>query len=104
VKQQRLYVDRTKSGPAFHKAFPARHTAPLVPDASNQISLHILLDRSSVEVFASDGVTVITDRIFPTPDALDVSAFATTGRVNIPAFQSWPLSSIWTRPRERTGR
>ena len=98
VKQQRLYVDRTKSGPDFHKAFPARHTAPLAPDANNQISLHILLDRSSVEVFANDGTVAITDRIFPSPNALDVSAYATTGRVNIPAFQSWTLRSTWTTP------
>jgi fructan beta-fructosidase len=100
VKQQRLYVDRTKSGPVFHKDFPARHTASLAPGGDKQVALHILLDRSSVEVFAADGTVVITDRIFPGADALDVSAYALDGRVDIPAFESWKLNSVWAKPNE----
>jgi fructan beta-fructosidase len=100
VKQQRLYVDRTKSGANFHKDFPARHTASLAPGDDKQVMLHVLLDRSSVEVFAGNGTVVITDRIFPGADALDVSAYAVDGRVNIPAFESWKLNSVWAKQNE----
>ena len=63
-----LFVDRTHSGNTgfsnteFHKDFPGVHRARSVSR-----KVRILVDRSSVEVFAGDGETVISDRIFPGP-------------------------------------
>lgn len=57
-----VFVDRTQSGnTSFHPAFSARHVAPSTPAGR----VRVLVDRSSVEVFAGDGEVVISDRVFP---------------------------------------
>lgn len=65
----RLGVDRTRSGRVgFHPAFAARHEAPLrVVDG--RLRLRLLLDTSSLEVFAQDGETASTQLVFPQGDA-----------------------------------
>jgi sucrose-6-phosphate hydrolase SacC (GH32 family) len=62
----RLAVDRTRSGRTeFQTAFPARHEAPLrVTDG--RVTLRLLVDTSSLEIFAQDGETVLTELILPT--------------------------------------
>jgi fructan beta-fructosidase len=61
-----VFVDRTRSRrTAFHKEYAGRHAGP-VTWRNGSISLRILFDRSVIEVFANDGETVVTDRVFPT--------------------------------------
>jgi sucrose-6-phosphate hydrolase SacC (GH32 family) len=62
----RLAIDRSRSGRvAFHPAFAGRHEAPLrVVDG--RCRLRLLLDASSLEVFAQDGETTATSILFPT--------------------------------------
>ena len=70
-----VYVDRTRSGnTGFHPAFAGRHAAP-ARQINGTVSLRILVDRSSVEVFVNDGEAVITDRIFPTSITPTIEAF-----------------------------
>ncbi|GAB3880495.1 glycoside hydrolase family 32 protein [Spirosoma agri] len=59
------YIDRSRSGKVeFEKGFGERHTAPrLSTDAT--ISLTLLADVASVELFADKGLTVMTDIFFP---------------------------------------
>lgn len=59
------YIDRSRAGKtAFEKGFGKRHTAPrLASDAP--ISLVLLADVASVELFADNGLTVMTDIFFP---------------------------------------
>ncbi|MGA0557085.1 glycoside hydrolase family 32 protein [Larkinella sp. VNQ87] len=59
------YIDRSRSGKTdFEKGFGKRHTAPrLTPDAA--LSLTLLADVASVELFADGGLTVMTDIFFP---------------------------------------
>ena len=62
-----LAIDRAHSGlKEFHPAFAgsSRHAAPLrITDG--HLTIRFLLDTSSLEVFAQDGETVLTDLIFP---------------------------------------
>ena len=63
--RSRLILDRTHSGQtAFHRAFPAKHEAP-VRLSGGTFTVRLLLDTSSLEVFAQGGETVLTDLIFP---------------------------------------
>ncbi len=63
--RERLTVDRTRSGKTnFHRAFPARHEAPLRA-TDGRVTLRLLVDTSSLEVFAQNGETVLTELIFP---------------------------------------
>ena len=59
------------------------------------MKLHIFLDRSSVEVFANDGETVLTDRVYPSPGSDGLDVFSDSGDSQIPSLTIWKLSSIW---------
>ncbi|AKD56377.1 glycoside hydrolase family 32 protein [Spirosoma radiotolerans] len=59
------YLDRSRSGKTdFEKGFGKRHTAPRL-SLETKISLTLLVDAASVEVFADNGLTVMTDIFFP---------------------------------------
>lgn len=91
-----LYVDRTKSGDSsFSPAFAGRSSAPLTLDARHGVTLHVLVDASSVEVFSGDGTRVLTEQIFPDSSSTGVSAFATGGTATVDDVQAWHLKSIW---------
>ena len=61
-----VFVDRRRSRrTTFHAEYPGRHAGP-VAWRNGAITLRILFDRSVLEVFANDGETVVTDRVFPT--------------------------------------
>ncbi len=95
VNSGNLYVDRTNSGDVgFSEHFPSRSEAPLDLN-DNTIELHILVDWSSVEVFAADGTKVLTKRIFPHPDSRDIRLFSEGGEANVVALDFWKLASIW---------
>ena len=60
-----FYIDRTKSGRVdFHKEFAAKHIAPRMVD-SLKMNLTLVIDVSSIEFFADDGLTVMTEIVFP---------------------------------------
>ncbi len=59
------------------------------------LELHILLDRSVLEVFAN-GRACITARIYPSrEDSLGVRLFARGGSASLETMDVWPMKSIW---------
>ncbi|MCW5848088.1 MAG: glycoside hydrolase family 32 protein [Anaerolineae bacterium] len=94
TKARTLYVDRAQSGDvAFHPAFAAIHTAGMEP-VDGIVKLHILVDRSSVEVFGNDGLVVFTERIFPSSDSLGLELFLDGEQVNLNALDIWQLEPV----------
>ena len=90
-----LYLDRTKSGNvAFSSAFPNVVTAPLLPD-NGQIKLHIYIDQSSIEVFANDGVRVMSSLIYPDASSKLIQLFSTNGATIVQSLKAYNLKSIW---------
>jgi fructan beta-fructosidase len=89
-----LFVDRRKSraGPA-HKEYRARHAGP-VRWIDGRLSIRLLFDRSVVEVFANDGETVITDRVYPT-SPLDRIEWIGGGSSTGARATMWELASVW---------
>ena len=66
VATYKLSFDRTRSGQvAFHEKFASVESVT-VPPVNGELKLNIFVDNSIVEIFANDGVTVLTDLIFPT--------------------------------------
>lgn len=60
-----FYIDRTKSGKTnFQKNFAAKHVAPRFIK-KNGMNLSLIIDVSSVELFADNGLTVMTEIFFP---------------------------------------
>lgn len=79
-----LYVDRTASGAInFDEKFPGVHRAPLALPDDGKLALHILVDASSVEVFAQGGRVCLTDQIFPGAEDTGLQAFADGGPARI---------------------
>ncbi|PWG79304.1 glycoside hydrolase family 32 protein [Pararcticibacter amylolyticus] len=90
-----LSVDRSKSGDvSFSPSFPGFYSAP-VKLKSGLLKLHILIDQSSIEVFANDGEANLTCQLFPGSDATEISWRAPTGKVKIQKLTIWPLNGIW---------
>jgi fructan beta-fructosidase len=92
--KKELFVDRTKSGRKFHDAFPARHAVAMGSDG-NRVALHILVDRSSVEVFGAGGTVCITDNIFPDAKSTGVEVYAKDGRAKLVLLTAIKLKSAW---------
>jgi sucrose-6-phosphate hydrolase SacC (GH32 family) len=90
-----VFVDRTRSGAVdFQADFAARNTAPLTP-TDGRVTLHVLVDRSSVEVFANGGARVLTHRLFPDPASDGVALFAQGGSATLLSLDAWTLRSAW---------
>ncbi|MCP1413136.1 glycoside hydrolase family 32 protein [Paenarthrobacter sp. A20] len=74
-----LRVDRSKAGTGnFSEKFSPFHEVAL-PSSGNKVHLTILLDSSSVEVFAGDGAAVVSDTFFPDWDDTGSSGFSLDG-------------------------
>lgn len=90
-----IYLDRRNSGNvSFSNSFPNIVSAPLLPD-KGQIKLHVYVDQSSIEVFANDGVNVISSLIFPEPSSKGIQFFSTNGHTTVESFKAYNLKSIW---------
>lgn len=90
-----VFVDRTRSGAIdFADGFASRTAAPLSP-IDGRVTLRVLVDRSSVEVFANEGARVLTHCIFPDPGSDGVAAFASGGSARLVSLDTWSLRSIW---------
>jgi fructan beta-fructosidase len=58
------FIDRTHSGKVdFEKGFAAKHTAPRLV-STPKFNLIVVIDNASVELFADDGLTVMTEIFF----------------------------------------
>lgn len=90
VYSSKVFIDRDKSGKAVRGIRKSK-----VERKSDILSLHIYLDRSSVEVFVNEGVNVISSRIYPQKSSLGVQIYAKNGEVSVLNFKAWRLKDIW---------
>ncbi len=88
-----LVLDRSRSGlVAFHKDFSLRHPAPLRL-TNGAVQLRLLLDASSLEVFAQHGETVLTDLIFPPAGARRLSLTSSGDPPRVQGITIRPLAA-----------
>jgi fructan beta-fructosidase len=74
----RIFVDRTRSGKTdWSPDFPVRVSAPLRNPQSGAIAIEIVVDNNSVEVFAEDGETVLTNLIYPAASSQGIAFYST---------------------------
>lgn len=91
----KLFVDRRGSGiTGFSKDFPGKHEAPM-RRPKGQVKMRMFVDRSSVEVFAGGGKTVITDLIFPRGKSERFVPYAKGGRTLLKSLRVHELESVW---------
>lgn len=95
-----IVVDRTHSGlTRFHQGFAGRYAGPLHL-GNGHCKLHLLLDTSSLEVFAQDGNPVLTDLIFPTGKTRTWRLTKLGEKAPmVKEIKIYPLKSIWDSGR-----
>jgi fructan beta-fructosidase len=69
-------------------------TIPIEP-IDNKIYLEILIDRSSIEVFANNGRAVMSNCYTPDPDGDEVKLINTGGELLVEQLDIYSMNSIW---------
>ena len=87
----------TPATPTFSAQFPARTAAPL-PFIPGPLDLTILVDRSTLEVFARRGQVAITTLFYPPAGPLNLEFFAPAPRPGRITVERWDLDSAWNPP------
>jgi len=70
------------------------HSAPLSP-AKGRISLDILVDRTSLEVFCNGGRVVLSSCFLPQDDDKTLTIYSEGGAIHVISAEFCPLRSIW---------
>jgi len=103
-QSRQVFIDRAQSslfaGAQNGEPIPALATSlrqggvlELAPGET--LRLRIFCDRSIIEIFANDRLS-LTSRIYPgSPAALGVKLFATGGPATVTAVHAWQMKSIW---------
>jgi len=95
VDTGQLYIDRTASGITdFSDRFSTRQTADVQPE-NRRIRLRILVDESTVEIFANGGQHVFSSVIFPDQGSQGISFYVNGGQVNLVSMDVYQLNSVW---------
>ncbi len=81
VKANKLIVNRAAAGPR-EPGFVVPHIAPLEA-RDGRVSLQLIIDQTSVEVFADDGRLVMTEQVFLGSGPATISLFADSGAVTV---------------------
>ena len=88
---QEIFLDRRHSGDiTFSDKFDDVQRAPLVPEQC-KINLHIFVDACSVEIFANNGLIVISDLIFPGTQNIEIEIYSRDGDVYLNKVDVWKL-------------
>lgn len=91
-----LFIDRMHSGQTgFSEQFPARTGAKL--SVGKTLQMRVLVDRSSVELFADSGRVTMTNLFFPPEGDITVRFYARGGEANA-SKAMWRMGSIWQSP------
>ncbi|MGI4750687.1 MAG: glycoside hydrolase family 32 protein [Janthinobacterium lividum] len=95
-KTNQYYTDRTKSGKVdFEKGFAQKHYAPRIATGP-AASLTLLVDHTSAELFADNGLTCLTTIFFPKQPYNHIS-IKTPGNFQVDQLSFAPIQSIWKK-------
>ncbi len=91
ARTQEIFIDRHRSGrDDFSGRFAGIHRAPLAA-RDGKVTLRVLVDTASVEVFANDGAVALTDTIFPDSSSTGIGTFSTGGTARVTDLSIQPL-------------
>jgi fructan beta-fructosidase len=88
-----FFIDRSQAGRSdFYPGFAAIHYAPRIAQA-NDSKIMLLLDNNSLELFADEGLTTMSEIFFPDPPYNQVQQ--TVSRKPLNDIKISQLSSAW---------
>jgi fructan beta-fructosidase len=96
VKENSFYSDRTKAGPPgiSEKFAVKKHFAPRLSKGKS-VKFQLFFDTASVELFADNGQTALTDIYFPTEDFAVYKIYSDGEKIEAKNLSAWKLKSIW---------
>ena len=90
VVEKKLSFDRTRSGiTGFSNDFPAVTSAPV--ESGDDLKLRIFVDSSSMEIFANDGKSVMTNLIFPGSPYDNLIFYSNGGTYKVTSLKAYQL-------------
>ncbi len=91
----KIYIDRSKSGVQINNKFSELNEQPVTRNADGSISLHLYVDRASVEAFTKGDTVLGANQIFPAPQSLGLQVVSEGGdsKADITLY---PMKSVWT--------
>ena len=94
TKNNQYFIDRTAAGKSdFYKNFATKHSASRLSN-DNKMNITFIIDAASIEMFADDGVTIMTDIFFP-KSLLNRLQISSPTHLPIQTVQIDKLNSIW---------
>lgn len=94
IENQKLYIDRSNSGIILSGKFGEICAQDMERNEDGSITLHIYVDKASVEVFADNYTVCGAAQIFPSPFSQGLEAFVEGGKAKAD-INIYPISSIW---------
>ncbi|WP_371809633.1 GH32 C-terminal domain-containing protein [Halobacillus sp. Marseille-Q1614] len=95
LDREQLFVDRSNADEFdYGNNLVDKHDGPLLV-SDGKVKMHIFVDRSAVEVYGTNGETVITDQVFPDPLSKGLEVYSEGGEVTLTSLEIYPLKSIW---------
>ena len=89
-----VFVDRRRSrATPFHAEYPQRQAGP-VRWHDGAVRLRVLFDRTTIEVFANEGETVLSERVYPTRPLDRIELVGGEGGLVTPV-RLWELRPVW---------
>jgi len=93
-EEQKYYIDRTKSGKTnFNDQFSAIHYAPRI-SRNKELEMKLIFDVASIELFADQGLTVMTDIFFPSEEYSQIHIIPEE-ETNFNYLKILDIESIW---------
>ena len=87
-------MDRRRSrATPFHVEYPQRQAGP-VRWHDDAVRLRVLFDRTTIEVFANEGETVLSERVYPTRPLDRIALVGGAGALVTPV-RLWELRPVW---------
>lgn len=81
---RRFYIDRRNAtGAVISETFAGIHILPFDIEGFQELDMRIILDKSSIELFAMGGKAVMTDTFFPSSEFDRVTLYAENGKVSL---------------------
>ncbi len=91
---KQYFIDRTKAGESsFKETFAAKHTAPRFAQKDN-LDIVLIIDDASVELFADNGLTTMTETFFPSRKMNKLHLQSKDG-LFISSLEVSKMKSIW---------
>lgn len=94
-----IWLDRSNLHGFSHPFFTGSFSSPLVP-GSRRFKLRIVLDASTLEVFANDGMSVGTALIYPSNPLETLNLQVTNAAATLHRAEIYPLRATMNRPTD----